>query len=59
MRERYIRPPLVAPEPRSERVAVWRFRALLLLALVALAVVCLVLVLQLSPGGEGAPGIGG
>jgi hypothetical protein len=38
--DRYVRPPLIAKEPPSRWVAVWRFRvvALIILAALALAV---------------------
>lgn len=36
-REDYIRPPLLAREPRSRLVTVWRFRLLALVLLAALA----------------------
>jgi hypothetical protein len=57
-RERYIRPPLVALEPRSDRAAIWRFRIVFGLVLVALAVGVFLLYLVLTGGsGEGSPGI--
>ncbi len=57
MPERYVRPPLVGNEPRSEQAAVWRFRLLLLLLLGALVVGAVLLILALTPGGEGTPGL--
>jgi hypothetical protein len=44
MRERYVRPPLVADEPREGRVAASRLRAAALAA-IAVAVVALIAVL--------------
>jgi hypothetical protein len=38
MTEDYIRPPIVALEPSSRRLAAWRFRLVLLLLFAALAV---------------------
>jgi hypothetical protein len=39
--DRYVRPPLVAKEPPSRWLAVWRFRLIALLILAALALVVL------------------
>jgi len=57
-REAYIRPPIVAAEPRSDRAAAWRFWAVFGLFLVALLVGVYFLYLALTgPSGEGNPGI--
>jgi hypothetical protein len=57
-REAYIRPPLVALEPRSDRAAAWRFRLAFGLVLLAILVGVFFLYRALtgSPG-EGNPGI--
>jgi hypothetical protein len=56
--ERYLRPPLVAGERRSSRAAVWRFRLVFGLLLVALVVGLVFLYRALTGGnGEGSPGI--
>lgn len=58
MAEDYVRPPLLADEPRSPRATTWRFRlvfALLLAAMVA-GVVLLIRDLTTSSG-EGSPGV--
>ena len=56
--ERYIRPPLVGTEARSDRLAVWRFRLLLLLLLVGLAAVVMLVIRASGAGSEQNPGIG-
>ena len=58
-REQWVRPPVVAAEPRSARAALWRYRVVsgLLLLLVAVAVVWLFLRFSNVTGGED-PGIG-
>jgi hypothetical protein len=57
-REAYIAPPLVAVEPRSERLAAWRFRVVFGLVLVAMVVGVFFLYRALTGGtGEGSPGI--
>lgn len=38
MTEDYVRPPIIAVEPASRQLAVWRFRIVLLLLFAALAV---------------------
>ena len=59
-RELYVRPPLVAREPRSRRVAVWRVRMVgIVLALVTmLALLWLLLKVSGVTNGED-PGLGG
>lgn len=59
MPERYIRPPLVAEEAPSAWVAVWRFRALLLLFLAVVVAVVVYLLFAVHHPGEGSPGVGG
>jgi hypothetical protein len=57
-REAYIRPPLVALEPRSDRAAAWRFRVAFGFVLLALVVGVFFLYRALTgPTGEGNPGI--
>jgi hypothetical protein len=57
--EQYVRPPLVAREPRSPAVAVWRFRLLAIVLLTACALLVGYLFLRFSnvTGGED-PGLG-
>ncbi len=57
-REGYVRPPLVAVEPRSDRGAAWRFRLAFGLVLIAILVGVFFLYRALtgSPG-EGSPGL--
>jgi hypothetical protein len=59
MPERYIRPPLVAEEPPSAWVAVWRFRVVLIVLVAAVAALVLYLLFGLHRAGEGSPGVGG
>ena len=56
-RESYVRPPLVAVEPRSDRAAAWRFRIVfgLILAAILVGVFFLYRALTGNPG-EGNPG---
>ena len=57
LREDYIRPPLVANEPGSDRAAAWRFRIVFGLVLVALLVGVFFLYRALTGAtGEGNPG---
>lgn len=58
IREDYVRPPIVATETGTGRAAVWRFRIVFGLILLALAVGVFFLyrALTQSPG-EGSPGI--
>ena len=57
-REAYIRPPLVAVEPSSDRLAAWRFRIVFGLVLAAIVVGVFFLYLALTGGtGEGSPGL--
>lgn len=56
MAEDYVRPPLVAEEPGSDRLAAWRFR-LVLFVLLAVVVAGIVLAyFALTGGGETNPG---
>jgi hypothetical protein len=58
-REDYVRPPLVAAEPRSQRAAVWRYRVVAAAAGVALLLLMLWLVLHFAGVTNGEdPGIG-
>jgi hypothetical protein len=56
--ERYVRPPLSGPEAPSGRLAVWRFR-LVLLVLFAALVAGIFFLVRAFVGGpdEGSPGI--
>jgi hypothetical protein len=53
----YVRPPLVAAEPRSRRAAIWRFRLAILVLVLAVATGLVLLLLHLTGGGEGSPGV--
>lgn len=56
-REDYVRPPLVAAEPGSDRAAAWRFRVVFGLVLVAILVGVFFLYRALTgTTGEGNPG---
>ena len=56
-REDYVRPPLVAVEPGSDRAAAWRFRIVFGLVLAALLVGVFFLYRALTGStGEGNPG---
>jgi hypothetical protein len=55
--EDYIRPPLVALEPPSRRAARWRFRAVMAVLVIILALVAVLVVRLLTGGGEGSPGL--
>jgi hypothetical protein len=59
MAENYIHPPIVALEARSQRAAVWRFRAYLIIALLLLAVGILLVARAIVGNGEGSPDVGG
>lgn len=56
-REDYIRPPLVATEPASDRLVVWRFRLVLLLLLAAVVTGLVFAYFALTGTGETNPGI--
>ncbi|MBA2323292.1 MAG: hypothetical protein H0V92_04470 [Pseudonocardiales bacterium] len=59
MREAYVRPPLVAREAESERLAVWRFRIIAItLMLLLTALVGWGMIKALNIGAED-PGFGG
>lgn len=59
MAEDYVRPPILAVEPRSRRAAVWRFRIVLGLILLALAagIVLVIRAITSSNDNGGAVGI--
>jgi len=58
-REDYVRPPLVAAEPRSKQLALWRYRVVALSGLLLLLFLLLWLVLALAGARTGEdPGIG-
>jgi hypothetical protein len=57
--EDYVRPPLLGLEPPSPRAAAWRFRVILLLALLALiAGIVFAIRALVGSNGEGNPGVG-
>lgn len=58
MAEDYVRPPLLAREPPSQQRRRWRFRALLIVAVLAVIVAVVLVVRALVGSGEGNPGIG-
>ena len=58
-REQYVRPPVVATEPGSPTVALWRFRIVALLLLVGLTLVVVMLFLHFSGVTAEDPGLGG
>ncbi len=58
MSERYVHPPLVGQEPRSERAAIWRFRLVLLIAVAIVAAIAVSIVWAALPAGEQDPGVG-
>jgi hypothetical protein len=53
----YVRPPLVAAEPPSRRVQVWRFRLLLLLVVLAVAAAVVLLIRAFAIPQEANPGV--
>ncbi|MDQ1696560.1 MAG: hypothetical protein QOJ03_1913 [Frankiaceae bacterium] len=56
--EDYVRPPLIAAEPRSPRPGRWWFRIVFGLVLLALVAALVLLVRWLTGGnGEGSPGV--
>ena len=57
-REDYVRPPVVATEPPSARAAVWRFRVVTGLLLLALGLTVLLLLLKFANVTEEDPGFG-
>jgi hypothetical protein len=57
--EDYVRPPIVAIEPPNQRAAVWRFRIVVLVLLLGLAVAIFFIAKAAIGGGEGNPGVGG
>ncbi len=59
MSEDYIRPPIVALEPRSERAAVWRFRILLVAILLLLIVAIVVATRAIVHNNDGTGTVGG
>ena len=59
-REQYVRPPLVAREPRSPQAAVWRVRVVgIVLALVTLATLLWVMLTVTNVTNGEDPGLGG
>jgi hypothetical protein len=58
-REDYVRPPVVAAEPRSRRLALWRYRLVATAGLLVLLFLLLWLVLHFAGVTNGEdPGIG-
>jgi len=58
-REDYVRPPVVAAEPRSRQLAVWRYRTAAAVGLLVLLLLLLWLVLSFAGVTNGEdPGIG-
>jgi hypothetical protein len=57
-REHYVRPPLIGDEPTPRWVGVWRFRAIVLLVALALAVLVGVLMLKYVVTTEQNPSFG-
>jgi hypothetical protein len=55
--EPYVRPPLLAREPLPRWVEVWRFRAALLLVLLAAFVVLLLAYRQVTGANDQDPGL--
>lgn len=53
--EDYVRPPVVAFEPPNRKSQIWRFRAVLILLLLAFAVVVFLVARAFVGGGEGSP----
>jgi hypothetical protein len=57
--ERYVRPPLIAREAPSQRLAVWRFRVLALMLLTVLVVALVMVLINLLGIGNEDPGFTG
>jgi hypothetical protein len=57
--EGYVRPPILGVEPRSDRLAVWRFRIVLIIVFLALAAGAVLLVRWIVRGqnNEGSPSV--
>lgn len=58
MAEQYVRPPLLAAEPKSARSARWRYRLLAGLFLVLLTVLFVVIFMKVSGVTSEDPGLG-
>jgi len=58
MAETYIRPPIVASEAPSQRAAVWRFRAYLLIAAVLFVVGVFLIFKAITGNANDNPGVG-
>lgn len=59
MAERYVRPPLIASEAPSTRLAVWRYRLVAILLLAGLVVAVVLLLIKVLGIGNEDPGFGG
>jgi hypothetical protein len=57
MAEDYVRPPLVGSERRSDRLAAWRFRLVLLVLLAAIIAGLVAVYFALTGSGDTNPGI--
>ncbi len=53
-----MRPPLVGTEARSQRASAWRFRLVLLLALIGVAAIAVAIVAAVVPSAGLDPGVG-
>ncbi len=58
MAERYVRPPLLAVEPKSPQLALWRFRLLAGLLLALLTIAFVLIFVRVSGIGAEDPGFG-
>ena len=59
MREDYVRPPLIAREAPSRTFAVWRYRVIALLLLLAIGAAAAWALFQVLGVGNADPGFGG
>ena len=59
MTEDYIRPPIVALEVRSQRAAIWRFRAISAAILLLLIVAIVLAARAIVHNGDGSGTVGG
>lgn len=59
MSEDYIRPPIVAVELRSQRVAIWRFRLIIGAVLLLLIVAIVLAARAIVHNGDGSGAVGG
>jgi hypothetical protein len=59
VREQYVRPPLIAREAKSDRLAVWRFRVIAVLVMLLLTVLVGWGMIKALGIGQEDPGFGG